>query len=461
MEQEHGTAAFNPITQGTILRPLMVFFFPILFGTFFQQFYNTVDAIVVGRFVGKIALASVGGSSGQVVNLVVGFFTGLSAGASVVIAQCFGAKDGENVRRNLHTAYLFSILGGIAVGLLGILLTPALLSLMNTPGDVVPGSTTYLTVYFASLPFVFVFNMGSSVLRAVGDSRRPLYYLVICCIVNIVLDVLFVVSFHWDVFGVAFATLLAQAVSACLVTLRLLRSREILQLVPRKLRIHGASLYKQLRIGLPTGIQATLYSVTNIFIQSAINAFGTDTTAAWSAYGKIDAFFWMTSSALGIAITTFVGQNYGAGRMDRIRKGTRIGIGLDLLIALAMAGLFLLLRMPLLSLFTTDAGVIALASRMLFWITPWYFTYTFVDILSCSLRGMGDVVIPTALTLAGVCVLRIAWVWVALRVHPTLYAIILSYPVTWISTALLFLVYYLRKVKKIQDTLETKEETNC
>ena len=312
----------NQITEGIIWRQLLLFFFPILLGTFFQQLYNTIDSVIVGQFVGKEALAAVGGSSAQIVAFVVGFFTGLSSGASVTIAQFFGAKDSRSANKGLHTAYAIAAFGGLILTVSGIILTPFLLEMMNTPADIVADSAVYLRIYFAGIIFVLIYNMGSAILRATGDSKRPLYYLIVCCIINIVLDVLFVIVFHMGVMGVAVATLIAQAVSAVLVTLKLMRSEGILKLSVKQIRFHGSILKMQLKLGLPTGFEAILFSITNIAIQSAVNTFGTDTTAAWSAYGKLDAIFWMVSTAFGIAITTFVGQNYGAGKMDRVRKST-------------------------------------------------------------------------------------------------------------------------------------------
>lgn len=441
----------NQITEGVIWRQLLLFFFPIVFGTFFQQLYNTIDTVIVGNFVGKEALASVGGSSTQIINLIVGFFTGLSSGASVVIAQFFGAQDERSVRQSLHTAYAFSILGSIVISIVGIVLAPSMLSWMHTPEEIMADSTLYLRIYFAGILFVFIYNMGSSILRAIGDSKHPLYYLIICCFMNIILDLLFVVLFHMGVLGVALATLISQAFSALLVTHKLMKSEGILKLFIRQIRLYNSVLKSQLRIGVPAGVQSVMYSITNVIIQAALNGFGTDTAAAWSAFGKLDAVFWMVSSAFGISITTFVGQNYGAGKMDRIRKSTRVCLGIDF-IASGLLVVFLLVgRTMLFRLFTNDAEVIRIGSEMLILITPWYIVFPFIEILSGALRGIADVVIPMIITMGGVCLLRIAWVVGALKIRPTIPAIIFSYPITWISTAVLFVIYYIYRMKKIRD----------
>ena len=443
------TQNINQITEGIIWRQLLLFFFPIVFGTFFQQLYNTIDTVIVGQFVGKAALASVGGSATQLINLVVGFFTGLSSGASVVIAQFFGAKDERSVKESLHTAYAFSILGSIVISALGIGLASQLLRWMNTPEELLADSTLYLRIYFAGILFVFIFNVGSSILRAVGDSKNPLYYLIACCFINIFLDLLFVIVFHLGVAGVAYATFLSQAISALLVTHKLMTSHSILTLKIRDIRLHKNVLKSQLWIGLPAGFQSVMYSISNVIIQAALNRFGTDTVAAWSAYGKLDAIFWMVSGAIGISITTFVGQNYGARKYDRVHKSVRICLGIDSIISVILIVFLMLFRVPLFRLFTQDPSVIRIGSDMLALITPCYIFFVFIEVLAGALRGMGNVMIPTLITLLGVCVLRLIWIAVVLQISPTVNAIIYSYPVTWIATAVLFIIYYLHKKKRI------------
>ena len=435
----------NEITEGIIWKQLLLFFFPILLGTFFQQLYNTIDSVIVGQFVGKEALASVGGSSAQIVSLVVGFFTGLSSGAAVTIAQFVGARKEETANAGLHNAYAIAAAGGIALTFIGILAAPFMLRLMNTPADIMDGSLTYLRIYFAGILFVLIYNMGSAILRATGDSKTPLYILIICCVINIILDTAFVLLFHMGVAGVAVATLIAQAVSAILVTVKLIRSGGLLRLSPGKIRFHGPLLKLQLKLGLPTGFESILFAITNIAIQAAINTFGTDTTAAWSAYGKLDAIFWMVSTAFGISITTFVGQNYGAGKMDRVRRSTRVCLCMDLAVSFVLVVILIASRSLLFRLFTTDETVVRIGSDMLLFITPWYIVYVFIEVLGGSLRGRGNVIVPVVITLLGVCLLRIIWLAGVLKISPTIHAIIFSYPVTWVITALAFIGYYVWK----------------
>lgn len=443
METTHQTK--NEITEGIIWKQLLLFFFPILLGTFFQQLYNTIDSVIVGQFVGKEALASVGGSSAQIVSLVVGFFTGLSSGAAVTIAQYVGARKEKTANAGLHNAYAIAAAGGIALTFIGILTAPFMLRLMNTPAEIMEDSLTYLRIYFAGILFVLIYNMGSAVLRATGDSKTPLYILIICCIINIILDTAFVLLFHMGVTGVAIATLTAQTVSAFLVTMKLMRSGSLLHLSIRKIRFHSSLLKLQLKLGLPTGFESILFAITNIAIQAAINTFGTDTAAAWSAYGKLDAIFWMVSTAFGISITTFVGQNYGAGKMDRIRRSTRVCLYMDLAVSFVLITVLIAARSFFFRLFTTDEAVVRIGSDMLLFITPWYIIYVFIEVLGGSLRGRGNVIVPVVITLLGVCALRIIWLACVLKVSPTIHAIIFSYPVTWVITALAFIGYYLWK----------------
>ena len=315
------------ITQGVIWKQLLAFFFPLWFGTFFQQLYNTVDTVVVGRFVGKTALAAVG-STGVVVNLTVGVFTGLASGAVVIIAQHYGARRGPEVFRSVHTAMLLSLLLGAFFMAAGFLLTPWSLRAMGTTEEALPGAILYQRIYFLGMIPNVVYNMGTGVLRAVGDARRPLYFLIAASLCNIVLDLVLVVGFGLAVLGVALATVLSQLLSAVLVVLSLMRSQgQAYQLFPRQLRLYGAPLKDAMRVGVPAALQSVMYSASNIVIQAAINSFGTDAVAAWTAYGKMDVIFWMSINAMALAITTFAGQNYGAGQYDRLKKGVRVSVG--------------------------------------------------------------------------------------------------------------------------------------
>lgn len=438
----------NPIISGVIWKQLLIFFFPIVVGTFFQQLYNTVDAIIVGRFVGKHALASVGGSAAVLSNLVVGFFTGLSAGATVVISQFCGAGDKKNLQDGLHTAYASSLLFGVTISILGFFSASWVLEAMHTPQEVLADSIVYLKIYFAGIIFTFIYNMGSSIMRAVGDSRRPLVYLIICCFINIALDLLFVVVFHMGIAGAALATLISQAISAVLVTKALMTSYTILKLRIRDIRLHRELFQSEFKIGLPSGIQSCLYAITNIIIQTSVNGFGTDVAAAWAAYGKLDAIFWTILGAFGIAVTTFAGQNYGAHKYDRVKKSTRICLLMAFGTSACLLTFLVVFCRPLYHIFTSDQAVIELGVWMLKLITPSYILFVFIEILSGSLRGVGDVIVPTLITLGGVCFVRVPMALILTPITKDVATLLYSYPISWGATLLLLLPYYFYQKKK-------------
>lgn len=438
----------NQITEGVIWKQLLIFFFPIMLGTLFQQLYNTADAVVVGRFVGTEALAAVGGSTGQIANLIVNFFVGLASGATVIIARYYGAKNKKDLNDTLHTAAALSLVGGILTSVIGIAATPGMLRLMKTPDNVMADSRTYLSIYFAGILFVFIYNVGSAILRAAGDSKRPLYFLIICCFINIFLDIVLVVFFHMGVAGAAIATVVSQAVSAVLVILVLLRSTDMYRLVPRQIRFHKFLLISIITIGLPAGIQSVMYNISNVLIQTSLNSLGTATMAAYTAFGKIDAVYWMISGAFSVSIVTFIGQNYGAGKYSRMKKSVKVCLLLDFIASLLVSALLLGLGQFLFRLFTTDPEVIRIGMQIVYVIAPSYVLFIFIEILSSALRGMGNVLAPMLMTCGGVCVLRILWIFFVVPLAPGITSILLSYPVSWALTAVLFLIYYYRYQKK-------------
>lgn len=434
------------ITEGVIWKQLLIFFLPIMMGSFFQQLYNTVDTIIVGQFVGKEALAAVGGSAAEISSLIVGFFTGLSSGASVIIAHYFGAGNGSSASKAVHNAYVLSVTGGVILTAAGIVLAPNMLSWMNTPAETMPDAVLYLRIYFAGLTFTFIYNVGSSILRAAGNSRTPLYYLIICCFSNIVLDILFVAAFQMGVGGAAAATFISQALSAVLITVRLAKDKGVLRLTLKRMRFTWPILFSQMKLGIPTAVESILFAVTNIIIQAALNTFGTDTVAAWSVFGKMDAVFWMVSTSFGISITSFVGQNFGAGKLNRVKESTKICLVMDFIISAGIVICLVAFRSVLFRMFTSDQTIIEIGSHMLLLITPWYIIYVFIEVLAGAMRGVGDVLIPMIFTLVGICALRIIWIAGAMEISPTVDSVILSYPVTWILTAAAFIIYTVRKL---------------
>lgn len=433
----------NAITEGVIWKQILLFFFPILFGTFFQQLYNAADALIVGRFVGKEALSAVGGGTGTVINLLVGFFVGLASGATVIISQYYGAKRGEMVGYAVHTAIAFSLVGGLVMTVCGLLSAPWILQAMDTPEDVLEPATLYIRIYFLGMVGNLVYNVGSGILRAVGDSRRPLYFLIVSCLTNIVLDIVLVVALHMGVAGAALATILSQLLSAVLVIWVLMRTKDMHRLELKKIGFDWRMFKRIIRIGFPAGLQSVMYSLSNIIIQTAINGEGTDTVAAWTVYGKLDVVFWMIVSAFGIAITTFVGQNYGAGKIDRVRKGIRSCLGMTVVSTVVVSTLLYVTCGGIYTLFTDDTEVLRIGVEMTRFLVPTYITYICIEILSGALRGVGDCWIPTLICLTGVCLIRVVWIMAAVPRIPGVGSIIFSYPLTWVITTVLFGIYYI------------------
>ena len=434
----------NGITQGVIWKQLLMFFFPILLGTFFQQLYNTADAIIVGKFVGKQALAAVGGSTGTLVNLLVGFFVGLASGASVIIAQLYGARHLENVSRAVHTTIVLALVSGAGLTLFGLAFSQRILLLMGTPEDVMSYAVPYLRIYFLGMIPQLVYNIGSGILRAVGDSRRPMFFLILAAMTNIVLDVIFVLGLNMGVAGAATATVISQVLSASLILTALRHGPVTYRLHLKRLRLHGDMLRRIVRIGLPAGLQSVMYSLSNIIIQSGVNGFGTDVMAAWTAFCKIDGLFWMMISAFGVSITTFAGQNFGAGQYERMRRSVRVCLGMAACATVLMSAFMLGFGRALLSMFTDDAHVLEIGLLVIRTVVPWWITYLCIEILSGAMRGAGDSMIPTILTLTGICLIRVFWVGVLLPMRHELRVLVFSYPFTWTVTSVMFVAYYLR-----------------
>ncbi|MCC2878362.1 MATE family efflux transporter [Lachnoclostridium pacaense] len=432
----------NRITEGSIFGQLLLFFFPILFGTFFQQLYNTADAMVVGRFVGKQALAAVGGSTSTLINLLVGFFVGLSSGATVVISQFYGARKADKVHWAVHTSIAFSVIGGIVFMIIGLAGSPWALEAMKTPEDVMGHSVVYIRIYFLGIIANLIYNMGAGILRAVGDSRRPLYFLIASCLTNIALDILLVAVLRMGVAGAAIATISSQLLSAILVVRTLMRTDDMYKLEWNKVRIDRRMLQRIVRIGIPAGMQSVMYNISNVIIQAGVNTLGTDNVTAWATYGKVDGLYWMMINALGISVTTFVGQNYGAGRMDRVRKGAGACMVIGVVLTASVGVLLYNGGHLLVELFTTDQQVQAISMDLLHFMVPTFITYIAIEILSGTLRGVGDAWVPLVLTGIGVCAVRVLWIMFVLPKYYTIIGAAFCYPLTWSLTTIAFVIYY-------------------
>lgn len=436
------TRARQQITEGVIWKQLLIFFFPILMGTFFQQMYNTVDTIIVGRLVGTEALAAVG-ATGPLVSMVNGFFIGVSSGATVVLSQAYGAGDRKGVSDSIHTGVALSLVLGVMLTAIGICLGGRVMGWMGTPENCMADATTYLRIYFAGSIGTVVYNMGAGILRAMGDSKRPMLFLMVTCILNVVLDLLFVAVLHMGVAGAALATVLSQMISAVLPIVVLLRQKED-RLELRKLRIERSLLGRILRIGIPAGLQFVTFDFSNVLIQSGINSFGDITMAAWTAYGKTDALVWMISGAFGVSITTFVGQNFGAQKYSRIRQGAWTCLALSIAMVCALNVTLLLFRSQILGIYTDNPEVIAVGSMVMLSIMPYEFLFMPIEVFAGTMRGVGNSLMPTLITGSCVCLLRVVWLMTAVRHWHSLKTLTLSYPLSWALAAAVFLVVYFK-----------------
>ena len=441
------SASYNPITEGVIWKQILFFFFPMLLSSFFQQLYNTADALIVGRIAGKEALSAVGGSAGSVLGIFMMFYVGFAGGAAVLAAQYFGAKKEAATQAAVRTSLKISALLGLCGTLICLVFAGSILGLMHTPADVMAPSLSYLRIVALGMIPNALYNMGASSLRAIGDARRPLYVLIFTCLCNIGLDLVFVAGLRMGAAGAALATILCQLLSAVLVLVCLrqviLSAKDPEAAPDNSILISARDIpVRILKMGLPLGFTEVMYTFANVVLMAAINSFGTDTVAAYAAYGKIDAIFWMIVGSFGISITTFVGQNMGAGKWGRVRQSIRdCAVMMFTALGLVIAALFLFAR-PLQGLFCTDPDVIDIGVQMMRFLMPFYVLYIPIEVLFGALRGMGNALAPTLLTFFGVCVLRSAWgIWIV-PLHHTVNMVLTGFPVTWIVTSIAFGIYY-------------------
>lgn len=430
------------MTEGSIIRHLVVFAAPLLVGNIFQQLYNTVDTWVVGKYVSNEAFSAVG-TVGPIINMLIGFFLGLSSGAGVVISQYYGAGKTEEVRKTVHTSLMMTILLGLLFTGLGIALIPGMLALMNTPAEVIPESTAYLTIYFAGVLGLMLYNIGAGILRAVGDSTRPFYYLVVSAVINTVLDLVFVLRFDMGVAGVAWATIIAQGISAVLTLITLLRSDSCIRVSLRALRIHFDMLQKIIRVGIPAALQMAVTSFSNVFVQSYINYFGADCMSGWTAYGKIDTLLMLPMQSLALASTTFVGQNLGLGKVDRAKRGVRIALALSLVTAVILMIPVMAFAPSLVAFFNEKTTVVEYGTMFLRYISPFYILCCFNQIYSGALRGAGNTRAPMVIMLASFVVFRQIYLFVLTHfIVNTILPVSMGYPAGWLVCSLLTCLYY-------------------
>lgn len=433
----------HQITEGVIWKQLLLFFFPILLGTFFQQMYNTVDTIIVGRFVGTHALAAVGATA-PLISLINGFFIGLSSGATVILSQFYGATDRSGIEKTIHTGMTLSVILGIMVTVIGCLGGPVVLKLIDTPASCIKDAQLYTQIYYAGAIATMIYNMGASILRAMGDSKRPMLFLIVTCIVNIITDLIFVVQFKMGVAGAALATVISQIVSALLVIWVMFRLPGERKLHVNKMRMDPILLRNILEIGIPAGLQFITFDLANVLIQFGVNSFGDTAVAAWAAANKAEAIVWMIMGALGVAITTFVGQNFGAEKYKRVRRSIWVCMGMGTVIVGSLCALLMVFRGFILGIFTTDTDVIELGAYVMIYTIPFVFIYVPVEVFAGAMRGTGYSVIPTVITFVFVCLFRVLWVIVVVNRFHTIPALAIVYPISWLLAAVVFFITYFR-----------------
>ena len=429
------------MTEGNITRHIIVFAIPLLLGNIFQQLYNMVDTWVVGNFVSNEAFSAVG-SVGPICNMLIGFFLGLSSGAGVVISQFYGARRYQEVEDTVHTAILLTGLMALAFMVVGNIMTPAMLRLMNTPEEVFPESEAYLRIYFTGVSGLMFYNIGSGILRAVGDSTRPFYFLVVSALLNVGLDLLFVLVLDMGVSGVALATVLSQGISAILILITLMFTDSCIKLKLYRLRIHWSMLRKICTVGIPAALQMTITSFSNVFVQSYINYFGADCMSGWTTYSKVDQLIFLPMQSIALASTTFVGQNLGKNQPERARKGVRNA----LLIALASTAIMMIpviiFAAPIVRFFNAKPEVVEFGTVFLHWITPFYLLCVFNQVYSGALRGAGNSKVPMIIMLTSFVAFRQVYLFIMARVCNEILPIAMGYPAGWLLSAILTAAYY-------------------
>ncbi len=429
------------MTEGVIWKEILLFSIPLLLGNLFQQLYNAVDSVVVGNDIGAQALAAVG-SSAPVINLLVSFFMGLAVGAGVIISRYFGARKKEELHIAVHTSLALTFAAGLVMTLIGVLISPYVLQWVGTPSDVMESSVLYLRIYFLGILSVMVYNMGSGILRAVGDSRNPLYFLIVSSVTNIILDMLFVIVFHMGIAGVGWATLIAQTISAVLTMLLLMRTKEEYQVKLKHIRFHKHMLYEIVRLGLPSGLQNAIVSYSNVIVQSNINAFGSLAMAGCGSYTKIDGFAILPVMSYSMALTTFTGQNMGAKKYDRVKQGAKTGILMSVITIVCISALLLILGPNVLAIFSSDPTVINYGLYMMHVLAPGYIFLAISHAFNGIIRGAGITTVPMIVMVTCWCGLRMAWILTSVPLFHDIGVVFMGWPLTWIASALWLFLYY-------------------
>ena len=449
------------ILHGPVWKKVLLFVLPIMGGNLFQQLYYYVDAAVVGHVVGSVALGAVDSTS-PLLSLFIDFFVGLATGATIIISQYWGADEKGKVRDAVHTAIAFAVVVGLIITAVGLPLAEPMLRLMQTPDESMDYALTFVRVQLIGVSFLMVYNMGASILRAVGDSKRPFYFLVVCSLVNIALELLFVAVLGWGVAGAAWATVLAIAVSAVLVMVTLCRSREAYRVELRYVGFRGNMLKRMVGIGLPTGIQMSTFSISNIIIQAGVNACGSQMVSAFTVCGKCNLILWLVLDSFALGATTFMAQCYGAGDIKRAKRSVWVTLGLCYAFTVPLGIFILLFASQISGIFTSDTSLLPYTLMCLHLLLPGYFFFILAQVLTGAVRGTGETLKPMLIMLVFVCLLRVVWLFAVVPVWPGLFTVAAAYPVSWVAAGLVSLIYYLRgkwrrRLTRVEERIARKE----
>lgn len=438
--------------NGSILKKMLLFAIPLMFSSILQLLFNAADIVVVGRFAGDDSLAAVGSTS-SLINLLTNLFIGLSVGANVLVSRYFGAKKDAELKETVHTAMALSLIGGVVLTVIGVLGAPIILTWMQSPPEVLSLATTYLRVYFVGMTATMVYNFGSSILRAIGDTKRPLYYLSISGVVNVIFNLIFVILFHWDVFGVGLATVISQVISAILVLRCLIKEQGGIHLELSEIRLHKSKLLQIMQIGIPAGFQGMLFSLSNVVIQSSVNSFGKIVIAGNSAANNIEGFVYVAMNAFYQSAISFVGQNVGAGKYHRVNKIVLTAEGCVIAFGAILGNLVVFFGEPLLGIYSEGSDVVAAGMVRLGIVCAPYFLCGMMDVMVGALRGLGYSIAPMIVSLLGACAFRLVWIATVFQIEQfhTIQTVYISYPISWTLTFVAHLITFFiirRKLKK-------------
>ncbi len=431
------------LTEGSIFKGLLFFSVPLLLSNLFQQLYNSIDSAVVGTYAGDAALAAVG-STAALINLLIGFFMGISTGTNILYAMHYGADDRQGLKKLINNAMMISIICGLVMSVVGVLGAETMLRWMGTPDDVLPIATSYLKIFMAGTVINLIYNVGAGMIRAEGDSTRPLIYLVIGGVTNLILDFVFVAWLGMGAAGAAIATVAAQTVSAVLIVIRLTKLPEDYRLRPLKMSMNALTTWDITRISVPCGLQGSMFAISNLLVQSKINSFGSVAMAGVAAYSKVDGFIYMPLMALSLAVSTYVGQNIGAGKFDRVQKGIKTCLLMSLVTAVVLGAAVILLGEHVVAIFTKTPEAQAYALTEMWFLAPFVWIFVFSDILGGAIRGAGSTVTVTIISALSICVFRILWLTILLPMYNDIQILFLCYPISWLISSVATIIYYFK-----------------